>query len=76
MKIFLTTTALTVALASPILAQSEMDTDGDGNVSMEEMSAIYPEMTADAFAAMDSDADGVLSAAEVQAAVDAGILPS
>ncbi|MEM9796407.1 MAG: EF-hand domain-containing protein [Pseudomonadota bacterium] len=76
MKSILTTTAAVLALASPALAQTAMDTDGDGNVSLEELQAAFPDMTADGFTAMDTDADGVLSAAEIQAAQDAGVLPS
>lgn len=76
MKFILTTTALTLALAAPVMAQSAMDTDGDGNVSMEELQVAFPDATADTFAAIDTDADGVLSDVELQAAVDAGLLPA
>ncbi|GIT92853.1 hypothetical protein JANAI62_33110 [Jannaschia pagri] len=76
MKTILTTAAITLAFAAPTWAQMAMDTDGDGNVSMEELQAAYPDATADTFAAIDTDADGVLNETEVQAAVDAGILPS
>ncbi|CTQ34755.1 hypothetical protein [Jannaschia rubra] len=76
MKTILTTTAALLALAAPVWAQDAMDTDGDGNVSMEELQAAYPEATAENFTAMDADADGMLSAAEVQAAQEAGILPA
>jgi len=76
MKTILTTAAVTLALTAPTWAQSAMDTDGDGNVSMEELQVVYPDVTAEVFAAIDGDADGVLSDAEIQAAVDAGILPS
>ena len=75
MKTILTTAAL-VALAAPAFAQSEMDMDGDGNVSLEEIQATYPELTEEQFTAMDTDTDGVLSEAELQAATDAGLLPS
>lgn len=73
MKTLMTTMAALLALSAPVWAQ---DTDGDGNVTWEEMRAAYPEVTEDAFATMDTDGDGVLSAAEIQAAVDAGQLPS
>ncbi|MGB3555592.1 MAG: EF-hand domain-containing protein [Jannaschia sp.] len=76
MKTTLTTIAALLALAAPTWAQSAMDTDGDGNVSMEELQAAYPDATAENFAAMDTDADGVLSEAEVAAATEAGLLPS
>lgn len=76
MKAILTTTALTLALAAPVAAQSTMDTDGDGNVSLEELQTAFPDASTDTFAAIDTDADGVLSDVELQAAVDAGILPA
>ena len=76
MKSILATAATVLALAAPSWAQSAMDTDGDGYVSMEELQTAYPDMTADNFAAMDTDADGLLSEEEVQAAQDSGALPS
>ena len=75
MKPILTTAAI-LALAVPAFAQSEMDVDGDGNVSLEELQATYPELTEEQFTMMDTDEDGVLSEAELQAATDAGLLPS
>ncbi len=76
MEIILTTTATVLALTAPSWAQTALDADGDGNVTMEELQAAYPDATADTFAAMDTEADGILSAAEVEAAQDAGTLPS
>ncbi|WP_298433477.1 EF-hand domain-containing protein [uncultured Jannaschia sp.] len=72
----LTTTAAVLALTAPAFAQVAMDTDADGNVTYEEYIAAYPDSDADTFASMDSDGDSVLSAAEVEAAVEAGLLPS
>ena len=76
MKTILMTSAVTLTLAAPAFAQMAMDTDGDGNVSMEELVAAYPDATSETFTAIDSDEDGVLSEAEIAAAVEAGILPS
>lgn len=76
MKPILTITAVAFALTAPAWAQTVMDADGDGNVTLEEAQAVMPEMTEDSFASMDSDADGVLSTAEVAAATEAGLLPS
>ena len=73
MKSVLTTIAAALALSLPAFAQ---DADGDGNVTLEELQAVYPEVTEDAFTTMDTDGDGVLSASEFQAAIDAGQLPS
>ncbi|MGB3555128.1 MAG: EF-hand domain-containing protein [Jannaschia sp.] len=76
MKTILMTAAAVFAFAVPSWAQTSLDTDGDGNVSLEELQAAYPTATADNFAAMDTDGDGFLNAAEVEAAQEAGILPS
>ena len=73
MKTMLTALAATLALSAPGWAQ---DADGDGNVTLEEFQEAYPDLTAESFASMDTDGDGVLSAAEVQAARDGGLLPS
>lgn len=68
--------ALTALAASPALAQSigDIDTDGDGMVSMEEMTAAYPDTTADTFAQVDTNADGLVDESELTAAVDAGLI--
>lgn len=75
MKATFTTCALTLAMALPVAAQPTMDADGDGNVSYPELLTVYPDTSAEAFALLDTDGDGVLSETEVQAAVDAGQLP-
>jgi Ca2+-binding EF-hand superfamily protein len=73
---------ITVAIAAmlaatPVLAQQieEIDTDGDGLVTYEEMVAVYPDTTPEAFAQVDSGADGVVDQAELTAAADAGLVP-
>jgi hypothetical protein len=73
MKMQLTALAATLALATPLWAQT--DTDGDGNVTIEEAQAANPNLTAEDFATADTDADGVLNADEVDALVSAGLLP-
>lgn len=72
-RLTMTTAAALLTLASPLAAQ---DADGDGNVTLEEFQAAYPDATSDVFVAIDADEDGVLSAAELQAAKDNGLLPS
>jgi hypothetical protein len=52
-----------------------MDANGDGAVTMSEFQDAYPDAEAGTFSALDTDADGALSEAEIAAAVDAGILP-
>ena len=71
-----TLTAALVTVAGPSWAQTTMDTDGDGNVSLAELQVAYPEATEETFTAMDLDGDGVLNASEVTAAQDAGTLPA
>jgi len=44
------------------------DTNGDGNVSFEELSAVRPKVTREAFARLDRNGDGVLNRADRQAA--------
>lgn len=77
MKAILTTTAAVLALAAPTWAAdvSELDTDGDGVVTLEELQAAYPEIAAEDFAVMDTNADGVLDDEELSAAQGAGLLP-
>ncbi|EDM73442.1 hypothetical protein RAZWK3B_04440 [Roseobacter sp. AzwK-3b] len=74
---FKTTTAATFALAIalPGAVLAEMDANGDGAVTMSEFQDAYPDAEAGTFPALDTDADGALSEAEIAAAVDAGILP-
>ena len=66
--------AFAVLVAGPAFAQTAMDTDGDGYVSLGEIQTAHPEVTADGFAEMDTDGDGLLSLAEVEAAIAAGTL--
>ena len=77
MKLTITGIAALAALAAgPALAQAitDIDTDGDGTVSMEEMTAAYPDTTPDTFAEVDTNADGLVDESELQAAVDAGLI--
>lgn len=74
----LTTAAIALALAGPVLAEeidSKIDTDGDGAYSFAELSAAYPDLTEESFAEFDTSADGVLQAQEVSEMKKAGVLP-
>ena len=51
------------------------DANGDGMVTLDEVEAVHSDVTAEAFAAMDTNMDGVLDEAEVSAAQEAGLLP-
>ena len=72
---FFATFLLTTGLATAAPAATQIDSNGDGLVTMDEISAVYPEVTAEAFSAMDVNSDGALDADEVAAAQDAGLLP-
>ncbi len=66
-----------VLLAASVSAEDLMlDANADGMVTLEEVQAVMPEVTAEAFVAMDSNGDGALDDAELSAAMDAGLLPS
>ncbi|TNF20424.1 MAG: EF-hand domain-containing protein [Rhodobacteraceae bacterium] len=76
----MTTKAITFAAllglaAGPLLAQTMVeDTDGSGGYSIEELTAAYPDLTAEGFAEIDADGDGEVSEDELAAARDAGLL--
>ncbi len=50
------------------------DSDGDGSYSMEEIKAVYPDLTEEAFAAVDTDGSGDVSEEEMTAAMESGAL--
>jgi len=70
MKTILATTAAIFTIAAPAWAATvaELDTNTDGLVSFEEVQAVYPDTTAEAFAALDVDGDGSLNEEELSAA--------
>ncbi|MEM8579162.1 MAG: hypothetical protein AAGF60_15040 [Pseudomonadota bacterium] len=72
--------AAAAALAFPAFAMgqgaADADANGDGVLTIDEVQAVYPEVSTDMFTAMDLDADGALSADEVATAEEAGQLPS
>ncbi|MEM6941093.1 MAG: hypothetical protein AAF943_07275 [Pseudomonadota bacterium] len=55
---------------------SEVDANGDGILSVAEVQAVFPDVTVEQFAAMDLNSDGALDDNEVQAAQDAGLMPT
>jgi hypothetical protein len=68
--------AAAALVASPLVAQSaDIDLNGDGMYSYPELMAVMPEMTEDAFAALDTSGDGLLDADEIAAGVSSGALP-
>ena len=54
---------------------SQLDLDGDGLVSFEEMIASVPTVSEETFTTIDANADGTLDAEEYAAAEEAGVLP-
>ncbi|WP_299042318.1 hypothetical protein [uncultured Tateyamaria sp.] len=67
------------AMAIPALAMgqgaADLDTNGDGVLTIDEVQASFPDVTSDTFTAMDLNADGALDANEVAAAQEAGLMP-
>ncbi len=70
--------ALVILLAGATagFAEGTYDADGDGMVTLEEIQVSMPDFTAELFAQADTNADGMLDAAELAAAADAGLLPA
>ena len=66
-------TAVTPALAMGAGAV-EVDANGDGLLTIGEVQAVFPSVTAESFSAMDANADGTLDDAEIKAAEEAGLL--
>jgi len=75
MKTIFLSVLMSVGLGAAGFAASHVDANGDGVLTLEEVSAVFPEITGDVFAAMDVNGDGGLDASEVTAAQDAGLLP-
>lgn len=72
------TSALVVMVASgaAFADMAELDTDGDGMISYDEMIAAVPDVTEDTFATLDTNADGSVDSEEYAAAEQAGTLPT
>ena len=76
-KFALTLAALVTAI-SPALAMSdsavEVDTNGDGVLSLEEVQAVWLSVTTEDFETMDANADGSLDDTEIKTAEEAGMM--
>lgn len=66
---------LGMAIAAAAWAATDLDANGDGVLTIDEVQAAYPDLDAEAFTAMDVNADGTLDADEVAAARQAGLMP-
>ena len=67
--------ALALLLPASAFAATEIDANGDGMLTLEEVQTVYPDVTAESFSAMDVNADGSLDEAEAMAAQEAGLFP-
>jgi len=67
-------TVLSLAAGAAHAQTVVTDTDGNGTWSIEEMTAAYPDMTADLFQQIDVNGDGQIDADELQAAREQGLL--
>lgn len=68
------------AVALPVYAMgagsAEVDANGDGLLTIDEVQAVYPDVTAENFSTMDLNADGALDDTEIVAAQEAGMMPA
>lgn len=77
MKKIVIQAATVIALtATALSAQSEIDADGDGVLSYNELLAAHPSMTEENFIAIDTNSDGAVDADEMKLAEEAGLLPT
>ncbi|QGX98122.1 EF-hand domain-containing protein [Roseovarius faecimaris] len=62
-------------MATAAIAASEIDTNGDGMMTIDEVQAVFPDVSAEAFAEADTNDDGALDDAEMVAGQEQGLLP-
>lgn len=71
---------LVLGLSGAAFAMSDnavaADTDGNGVLTIDEVQAVYPDVSSDGFSAMDTNADGALDADEITAAEESGLMPA
>jgi hypothetical protein len=76
-KFLLTLSAISAFAVAQAHAETMVaDTDGNGDYSMEELKAAFPDLTEEVFKAADTDGNGALSADELKAAQEAGNIPA
>lgn len=71
----ITAHAITDLAFAMVQAMADIDVNGDGVLTIDEMQAVFDDVSTDGFSAMDLNADAVLDAGRVQAAQEAGIMP-
>lgn len=74
-KVLIATTSVFLG-GMAFAAVADMDTDGDGVVSFTEMLAVYPTLTEDGFAAVDTNGDNMIDEEEFTAAQEGGLIPA
>lgn len=57
-------------------ASAEYDANGDGVLTIDEVQAVFPDLSVETFTAMDLNADGALDEQEIAAAQEAGVMPT
>lgn len=75
MKTIFLSAVITASLAAASWAATNVDANGDGILTLEEVNTAFPDIEAGEFSAMDVNGDGVLDNSEVAAAQEAGLLP-
>ena len=65
-----------LAASAAAFAMTDLDANGDGGLSMDELLAAYPDMTEAQFLESDANADGVIDEDELAAAREAGLIPA
>ena len=78
LKTFAVIAATALCLPAFAMGQSavEADANEDGMLNLEEMQAVYPDMTEEMFATVDLNGDRMLEDAEVKAGQEAGLIPT
>lgn len=62
-------------VATAAIAATEIDANGDGLMTIDEVQAVFPDVSAEAFAEADTNDDGALDDAEMVAGQEQGLLP-
>lgn len=55
---------------------ADIDTNGDGLLTVDEVQVAYPDMSTDQFSQIDTNGDGAVDDAELGAAKESGMLPA
>ena len=72
----ITSFAMSIPAYAMSQSASEIDANGDGVLTIDEVQAAFPDTTGETFSTMDLNADGALDSSEVGAAQDAGLMPA